>query len=210
MRKTIRASLLLLLSMTACGGAAAQSPSNKPRTSAMEADVTKSSRRCSETGRASLRRYGRARIGRLAQAVLSQARLQILGVGSVRTRASTLPTPTVPRRWRGSRLAGACGEGPIQSHWGGRSTSLPMKSYEETPLVQGFPTSSTRSRRPDTRLGRSAPPRAYRAKSFAPFALKEGMSNTKLNLQHVQNPIGWPRTPIPVHRRPVRDGYGRR
>ena len=41
MSKGIRASLLFLLVMTGFGGAAAQSPSNQPRTSGMEADVTK-------------------------------------------------------------------------------------------------------------------------------------------------------------------------
>src|SRR2546430_13728331 len=37
----IKASLLFLLVMTGCGGAAAQSPSNQPRSSGMEADVAK-------------------------------------------------------------------------------------------------------------------------------------------------------------------------
>jgi len=41
MCKAIRASLLLILVMTGFGGAAEQSPSNQPRTSVMEADVTK-------------------------------------------------------------------------------------------------------------------------------------------------------------------------
>jgi hypothetical protein len=41
MRKGIKASLLLLLVMTAIGGAAAQSPGNQPKASAMETDVTK-------------------------------------------------------------------------------------------------------------------------------------------------------------------------
>ena len=41
MRKTIRAPLLFLLVMGAFGGAAAQSPSNQPRTGSMEADVAK-------------------------------------------------------------------------------------------------------------------------------------------------------------------------
>jgi hypothetical protein len=41
MRKTIRAPLLFLLVMGAFGGAAAQSPSNQPRASGMDADVAK-------------------------------------------------------------------------------------------------------------------------------------------------------------------------
>ena len=41
MCKGIRASLLFLLVMTGFGGAAAQSPSNQPKASGMEADVTK-------------------------------------------------------------------------------------------------------------------------------------------------------------------------
>jgi hypothetical protein len=41
MSKGIRASLLFLVVMTGFGGAAAQSPSNQPRASGMEADVTK-------------------------------------------------------------------------------------------------------------------------------------------------------------------------
>src|SRR3954467_15229745 len=41
MRKGTRVSLLLLLVMTGVGGAAAQSPSNQPKASAMETDVTK-------------------------------------------------------------------------------------------------------------------------------------------------------------------------
>lgn len=41
MRKGIKASLLLLVVMTATGGAAAQSPGNQPKASAMETDVTK-------------------------------------------------------------------------------------------------------------------------------------------------------------------------
>src|SRR6266576_3115915 len=41
MCKGIRASLLFLLVMTGFGGAAAQSPSNQPRSSGMEADVAR-------------------------------------------------------------------------------------------------------------------------------------------------------------------------
>src|SRR5258708_1266439 len=41
MGRGIRGSLLLLLVMTGFGGAAAQSPSNQPKASAMEADVAK-------------------------------------------------------------------------------------------------------------------------------------------------------------------------
>jgi hypothetical protein len=41
MRNRIKASLLFLLVMTGFGGAAAQSPSNQPRASGMEIDVTK-------------------------------------------------------------------------------------------------------------------------------------------------------------------------
>ena len=41
MRKGIKASLLLLLAMTAIGGAAAQSPGTQPKANAMETDVTK-------------------------------------------------------------------------------------------------------------------------------------------------------------------------
>jgi hypothetical protein len=41
MRKGIKASLLLLLATTAIGGAAAQSPGNQAKASAMETDVTK-------------------------------------------------------------------------------------------------------------------------------------------------------------------------
>jgi hypothetical protein len=41
MSKTIQASLLFVLVMTGLGGAAAQSPTNQPRASAMEADLTK-------------------------------------------------------------------------------------------------------------------------------------------------------------------------
>src|SRR6266566_3473912 len=41
MYKSIRASLLFLLVMTGIGGAAAQSPSNQPKASAMEADAAK-------------------------------------------------------------------------------------------------------------------------------------------------------------------------
>src|SRR5216683_3866858 len=37
----IKASLLFILVVTGCSGAAAQSPSNQPRASGMEADVTK-------------------------------------------------------------------------------------------------------------------------------------------------------------------------
>jgi len=41
MGKGIRTSLLLLLAMIGFGAAAAQSPSNQPKASAMEADVAK-------------------------------------------------------------------------------------------------------------------------------------------------------------------------
>jgi hypothetical protein len=41
MRKGIKASLLFLLAMTAIGEATAQSPSNQPKASAMETDITK-------------------------------------------------------------------------------------------------------------------------------------------------------------------------
>ena len=41
MGKRLSASLLLLAATTGFGGAAAQAPSNQPRTSGMETDVTK-------------------------------------------------------------------------------------------------------------------------------------------------------------------------
>jgi len=61
MRKTIGAPLLFLLVIGAFGGAAAQSPSNQPRASGMETDVAKIKEAMLGNGKASPRRYGRAR-----------------------------------------------------------------------------------------------------------------------------------------------------
>src|SRR6266404_6005483 len=73
--------------------------------------------------------------GRFAQAVLSQARLQISAVRSVRARDRQLGRPLWRRAARADQLAGTCcGKAPIRSPRGRRrSTSLLTKA-----LAQGF------------------------------------------------------------------------
>ncbi len=107
MCKRIVASLLFLV-MTAFSGAAAQSPSNQPSVSGMEADASKNEKsrtRCSETGRASLRRCGRVpartRTVRSSRFISSAPSNISRPIGSS-SRSSTRPTPMAPCRSRGS------------------------------------------------------------------------------------------------------------
>ena len=78
MGKGIGASLLLLLLTTGLGGAAAQSSGNQQRASGMETDVAKIKEAIArKLGEHRRRDPAEQEPGRLAQAVLSQARFQI-------------------------------------------------------------------------------------------------------------------------------------
>ena len=166
MRKGIRASLLFLLVMAGFGEAAAQSPINQPRTSAMEADLTKIKEAMLgswESIAPELRPSASKNAGRLPQTVLSQARLQISAVRSLRARDHQFGRPLRCRTARADqdRRAHAVAAGLIRSLRARRkSTSLPMRATRSLRLRRGLPTSSTRSRRPDTRHGPSTHPRA--------------------------------------------------
>ncbi len=141
----LRASLVLLLVMAGYGGAAAQSPSNQPKATGMETDVSKSSKpskRCSETGRASLPRCGECKQGpgRFAQAVLPQARVQISAVRSVRIGDRQLGRP-LRRRAAGAdhdRRAHAVARSASDRSRRAKVDFIADESYEVTPLAQGF------------------------------------------------------------------------
>ena len=166
MRKGIKASLLFLLVMTGIGGAAAQSPSNQPKASGMEADVTKIKQAMlgnwesiAPEVRPSAARTRTARSSRFTSSALSNT-CRPTGSSS---RSSTRPTPTAPSRSRGSRSAGTCcGRARIRSlRAHRRSTSLPTRATRSLPSRKGLPTCSTRSPRTDMLPGRSTRPRAY-------------------------------------------------
>ena len=174
----IRLSLLLLVVMTAgIDGAAAQSTSNKPEASGMEADVTKIKAallgnwesiapeiRPSKNPDGSLKPFYLKR----AFKYLLSDRFELDVVNS----ADPYGAVPLARIKIGGHMLW---RGPIRSRLvHRRSTSLQTRHMRSLPSCRDLPMSSTRSRRLDTPLGRSTSPKVFSERLSFPSVSRRG------------------------------------
>lgn len=190
MRKTIRASLLLLLVMT--GGAVAQSPNNQPRTNAMEADLAKAKAamlgnwesiapeiRPSKNPDGSLKSFYLKR----AFKYLPSDRFELDVVNSAD------PYGAVPLArikigghmlWQGAH--------PIAP--GAQKVDfIADESYEVTPLVQGFADMLNKVSSAGYAPWAVNAPQSIFGKTFVPFALKEGTNFMEYDLVYLRGDL---------------------
>jgi hypothetical protein len=192
MSKAIKASLLLLLLMTGFGGAAAQSPSNQQKASAMEADVAKIKEamrgnwesiapeiRPSKNPDGSLKPFYLKR----AFKYLPSDRFELEVVNSVD------PNGAVPLArikigghmlWQGTH--------PIAP--GAQKVDFVAdESYEVTPLAQGFADVLNKVASAGYAPWAINAPQSIFGKTFAPFALKEGTNFMECDLVYLRGDL---------------------
>ena len=192
MRKSIKASLLLLLLMTGFGGAAAQSPSNQPKATGMEADVAKVKEamlgnwesvapevRPSKNPDGSLKPFYLKR----AFKYLPSDRFELEIVNSAD------PNGAVPLArikigghmlWRGPH--------PIAP--GAQKVDFVAdESYEVTPLAQGFADVLNKVASDGYGAWAVNTPQSVFGKSFVPFALKEGTNFMEYDLVYLSGDL---------------------
>src|SRR6267142_2490124 len=194
MCKGIRASLLLLLVLTQSGGAAAQSPSNQPRASAMEADVAKVKEAtlgnwesiapevrpsASKNADGSLKPFYLRR----AFKYLPSDRFELEIVNSAD------PYGTVPLArikigghmlWQGSH--------PIAP--GAQKVDFVAdETYEVTPLAQGFADVLNKVASDGYAPWAVNSPQSIFGKAFAPFGLKEGTDFMEYDLVYLRGDL---------------------
>jgi hypothetical protein len=190
MSKGMRASLLLLLVMT--GGAAAQSPSNQPKASGMEAEVAKVKAamlgnwesiapevRPSKNPDGSLKPFYLKRTFKY----LPSGRFELDIVNSAD------PYGAVPLArikigghmlWQGAH--------PIAP--GAQKVDfIADESYEVTPLVQGFADILNKVASAGYEPWAVNAPQSVFGKTFAPFALKEGTNFTEYDLVYLRGDL---------------------
>jgi len=189
MRKAIRSSLLFFLVM---GGATAQSPSNQPRVSGMDADVAKIKEgmlgnwesiapevRPSKNADGSLKPFYLKRAFKYLQS--DRFELEIVN--------SADPYGAVPLAririgghmlWRGSH--------PVAS--GAQKVDfIADESYEVTPLAQGFADVLNKVASAGYVPWVVNTPQSIFGKSFAPFALKEGTNFMEYDLVYLRGDL---------------------
>ena len=189
MRKAIRSSLLFFLVM---GGATAQSPSNQPRVSGMDADVAKIKEgmlgnwesiapevRPSKNADGSLKPFYLKRAFKYLQS--DRFELEIVN--------SADPYGAVPLArikigghmlWRGSH--------PVAS--GAQKVDfIADESYEVTPLAQGFADVLNKVASAGYVPWVVNAPQSIFGKSFAPFVLKEGTNFMEYDLVYVRGDL---------------------
>ncbi|MBN8988250.1 MAG: hypothetical protein J0H42_08390 [Rhizobiales bacterium] len=192
MRKAIGASLLFVLVTTGLGGAAAQSPGNQPRANAMEADVAKIKQgllgnwesiapeiRPSKNPDGSLKPFYLKR----AFKYLPADRFELEVVNSAD------PYGAVPLArikigghmlWQGAH--------PIAP--GAQKVDFVAdESYEVTPLVQGFADVLNKVASAGYAPWAVNAPQSIFGKSFAPFALKEGVNFMEYDLVYLRGDL---------------------
>ena len=192
MRNTIRASLLFLLVMTGIGGAAAQSPSNQPRASGMETDVTKIKQamlgnwesiapeiRPSKNPDGSLKPFYLKR----AFKYLPSDRFELEVVNSADPNGAV---PLARIRIGGHML------------WQGAHPIVPGaqkvdfvadESYEVTPLAQGFADILNKVASAGYAPWAVNAPQSIFGKAFAPFALREGTNFMEYDLVYLRGDL---------------------
>ena len=192
MRKIIRSSLLFFLVIGGTSGAAAQSPSNQPRVSGMDADVAKIKEgmlgnwesiapevRPSKNADGSLKPFYLKR----AFKYLPSDRFELEIVNSAD------PYGAVPLArimigghmlWRGSH--------PVAS--GAQKVDfIADESYEVTPLAQGFADVLNKVASAGYVPWVVNTPQSIFGKSFAPFALKEGTNFMEYDLVYLRGDL---------------------
>jgi len=192
MRKTIRASLLLLLLMTGSGVAAAQSPNNQPRTSAMEADVAKVKEamlgnwesitpevRPSKNPDGSLKPFYLKR----AFKYLPSDRFELEIVNS----ADPYGAVPLARIKIGGNILW---QGPHPIAPGAQKVDfIADESYEVTPLAQGFADVLNKVASAGYAPWVVNSPQSIFGKAFAPFALKEGTNFMEYDLVYLRGDL---------------------
>ena len=194
MCKGIRASLLLLLVLTLSGGAAAQSPSNQPRASAMEADVAKVKEAtlgnwesiapevrpsASKNADGSLKPFYLRR----AFKYLPSDRFELEIVNS----ADPYGTVPLARIKIGGHMLW---QGPHPIAPGAQKVDFVAdETYEVTPLAQGFADILNKVASAGYAPWAVNSPQSIFAKTFAPFALKEGTNFMEYDLVYLRGDL---------------------
>ena len=194
MCKGIRASLLLLLVLTLSGGAAAQSPSNQPRASAMEADVAKVKEAmlgnwesiapevrpsASKNADGSLKPFYLKR----AFKYLPSDRFELEIVNS----ADPYGTVPLARIKIGGHMLW---QGPHPIAPGAQKVDFVAdETYEVTPLAQGFADLLTKVASAGYAPWVVNSPQSIFGKAFAPFALKEGTNFMEYDLVYLRGDL---------------------
>ena len=194
MCKGIRASLLLLLVLTLSGGAAAQSPSNQPRASAMEADVAKVKEAmlgnwesiapevrpsASKNADGSLKPFYLKR----AFKYLPSDRFELEIVNS----ADPYGTVPLARIKIGGHMLW---QGPHPIAPGAQKVDFVAdETYEVTPLAQGFADILNKVASAGYAPWVVNSPQSIFGKTFAPFALKEGTNFMEYDLVYLRGDL---------------------
>jgi hypothetical protein len=194
MCKGIRASLLLLLVLTLSGGAAAQSPSNQPRASAMEADVAKVKEAmlgnwesiapevrpsASKNADGSLKPFYLKR----AFKCLPSDRFELEIVNS----ADPYGTVPLARIKIGGHMLW---QGPHPIAPGAQKVDFVAdETYEVTPLAQGFADILNKVASAGYAPWVVNSPQSIFGKTFAPFALKEGTNFMEYDLVYLRGDL---------------------
>jgi len=194
MCKGIRASLLLLLVLTLSGGAAAQSPSNQPRASAMEADVAKVKEAMLgnwESIAPEVRpSAGKNADGSLKPFYLKRAfkylpsdRFELEIVNS----ADPYGTVPLARIKIGGHMLW---QGPHPIAPGAQKVDFVAdETYEVTPLAQGFADILNKVASAGYAPWAVNSPQSIFGKTFAPFALKEGTNFMEYDLVYLRGDL---------------------
>jgi hypothetical protein len=194
MCKGIGASLLLLLVLTLSGGAAAQSPSNQPRASAMEADVAKVKEAMLgnwESIAPEVRpSAGKNADGSLKPFYLKRAfkylpsdRFELEIVNS----ADPYGTVPLARIKIGGHMLW---QGPHPIAPGAQKVDFVAdETYEVTPLAQGFADILNKVASAGYAPWAVNSPQSIFAKTFAPFALKEGTNFMEYDLVYLRGDL---------------------
>jgi hypothetical protein len=192
MGKRLSASLLLLAAMTGFGGAAAQSPSNQPRTSGMETDVTKIKQamlgdwqsiapeiRPSKNPDGSLKPFYLKR----AFKYLPSDRFELEVVNSADPYGAV---PLARIRIGGHMLW----QGPHPIAPGAQKVDFVAdESYEVTPLAQGFADVLNKVASSGYAPWAVNAPQSIFGKTFVPFALKEGTNFMEYDLVYLRGDL---------------------
>jgi hypothetical protein len=194
MCKGIGASLLLLLVLTLSGGAAAQSPSNQPRASAMEADVAKVKEAMLgnwESIAPEVRpSAGKNADGSLKPFYLRRAfkylpsdRFELEIVNS----ADPYGTVPLARIKIGGHMLW---QGPHPIAPGAQKVDFVAdETYEVTPLAQGFADILNKVASAGYAPWAVNSPQSIFGKTFAPFALKEGTNFMEYDLVYLRGDL---------------------
>jgi hypothetical protein len=194
MRKGIKTSLLLLLLMTGFGGAAAQSPSNQPRASGMEADLAKIKQAMSGNWEsiapevrpsAAKNPDGSLKPFYLKRAFkyLESDRFELEIVNSADPYGAV---PLARIRIGGHILW----QGPHPIAPGAQKVDFVAdESYEVTPLAQGFADILNKVASTGYAPWEINAPQSIFAKAFAPFALKEGTNFMEYDLVYLRGDL---------------------